>query len=145
MQAILFTRENARRFWAGKTTTIRGGLPRAGVATNSRVSLRIWSGAAYRSPQAEFGQATVGYVQLIKLTPDSCQLDPPVCTFRRVTAWLTPAERSVLAVKDGFDSFAALIDELSRLNRVPINVFNGYRVGFSEINLKDEALAEVVQ
>ncbi len=134
MKSIMFTRDNAIRFWThNKVTTIR----RAGKTNEPRfsigevASLRIWIGGAYRSKQFEFGTAVVSGVDSITIHDDVVNL---ICSkgLRYRLAHLDDSGLAVLAQQDGFDSWSELKTALNSHHGLQLQ---GFRYCFSDIVL----------
>lgn len=137
MKTIMFTRDNALRFWShNKETTIRAagksGKPRHRVG--EPVSLRIWTGKAYRSPTFEFGTAVVSHVVSVFIEGNFVRIDDQDP--------LKELGKKLLANCDGFDSWEEL---KTALNLHHGDSLIGFRYCFTEIDLKltREALKEL--
>lgn len=131
MKSIMFTRDNALRFWThNKVTTIR----RAGKSNEPRfksgelASLRIWLGGAYRSKQFEFGTAIVLHSETINIHGNAVRLGSGNT--------MNEAQRDVLADQDGFDSWNELKAALNGHHGL---LLEGFRYCFVGIVLDDAA------
>lgn len=88
-----------------KTTTIRAPRKHA-VAVGDTITFAIWKGRPYWSEQERVRVVTVKSVQTIRVTRETCRIDIDGVT-------VSPADSWTLAVGDGFQNSAELIDYLT--------------------------------
>jgi hypothetical protein len=130
MKIIMFTTDNAKRFWShSKQTTLRAagasGQPRFKVG--ELASLRIWLGAAYRSKTYEFGTGRIRCVNSIKIEGNTAFIDDRKCTAQN---------RATLAQRDGFGTWEEL---KTALNLHHGGTMTGFRYWFEDIELHPES------
>ena len=152
MKLLMFTADNAARFYShGKDTTIRaeGKSKRPRFQTGETVSLRIWTGKAYRSPTSEFGRATIGGVDAVKLAgdldggsaevrvwPGSFEVSPTSARLQWIRGKIDRSESDCerIARRDGFSSWEELVKALAAHHGAPLR-FQGFRYCFERIVL----------
>jgi hypothetical protein len=131
MKIIMFTRDNALRFWShGKETTIRAagksGKPRH--KKGDAVSLRVWLDKAYRSKTYEFGSAVVRGVESVRIMCDKLEIQETA---------IGSIGKLIAAQRDGFDNWEELKAALNLHHGAELN---GFRYFLSEINLHSKAV-----
>lgn len=137
MKIIMFTRDNAARFWTPHSTetTIRAagasGIPR--FQAGEQVSLRIWLGSAYRSKTYEFGQAQIRCVNTVEIQDNDAFIDGRKCTAQN---------RATLAQREGFATWEEL---KAALNLHHGNTLTGYRYWFEFIELHPAARLRIME
>lgn len=123
MKYRLFQREFVPGILRGdKGTTIR--CTAGDLEIGDRFSLRVWTGAPYRSPQEEFAQATVQSIEPVIIRNSILKLGTVVllATGQHHTTWLEATEPEYLAWvarRDGFSTWAELTTWFQRIHGLP--------------------------
>lgn len=102
MAVLMFRPQYRPKITSGiKSNTIRPERRRK-LKIGQPVSLRVWSGKPYRSPQIEFGRAVIDTVRQIMIEPDAVTLYLPL-------EKITGAALENFAVKDGFSAWNEMV------------------------------------
>lgn len=128
MALIMFENRIAKRFEAGKTTTIRQTV-KPGIREGGFVDLGIWTGKPYRSKTKVFGTARIRSINRIEFSENHCDIND-----KR----LNEKNKLKIATVDGFDSWAEFV-EFFRVRKTDERIFfSGFLIQFSAVALLEK-------